>query len=56
MVYSEELGGIASLRDGLDEDGHSPLSLAIELENYFCVKILIDIGADVTIGPIPPLI
>ncbi|EAS03912.2 ankyrin repeat protein (macronuclear) [Tetrahymena thermophila SB210] len=57
-VYNEDVGALQSLLNydfqqfinPLDKQCHSPLSLAIKEEQYYCAKILIYRGADVNIG------
>ncbi|KAL4442297.1 hypothetical protein ABPG74_005638 [Tetrahymena malaccensis] len=57
-VYNEDIGALQSLLNydfqqfinPMDKHCHSPLSLAIKEEQYYCAKILIYRGADVNIG------
>jgi ankyrin repeat protein len=56
-VANEDLGVLRTLIDNdlslssqLDDDGHSPLSLAITEEKYHCAKILLTAGVDVNSG------
>ncbi|KAL4479491.1 hypothetical protein ABPG72_011813 [Tetrahymena utriculariae] len=57
-VYNEDVGALQGLLNydfqqfinTVDKHCHSPLSLAIKEEQYYCAKILIYRGADVNIG------